>query len=176
MNELDKAMDLIKECTNKVVENTESIKAISAQTGLLALNAAIEAARAGTAGKGFAVVADEVKKLANDSERVTAETDELVRKTIDAVGIGMTLSAGMVESIMEVGDKAGKSVSLMEGVIKEVEVQAEKVKDITGGVSKISDSAQNNAATAQETAASSEEQSAQSDTLTELIGRFRLKG
>lgn len=175
MNELDKAMELIKDCTNKVVENTESIKAISAQTGLLALNAAIEAARAGTAGKGFAVVADEVKKLASDSERVTAATDELVRRTIEAVEVGMTLSSGMVDSIMEVGDKAGMSVGLMESVIKEVGIQAEKVNKINNGVNKISESAQNNAATAQETAASSEEQSAQSDTLTELVGRFRLK-
>lgn len=175
MDELDRAMELIKDCTNKVVENTESIKAISAQTGLLALNAAIEAARAGTAGKGFAVVADEVKKLAGDSERVTAATDELVRKTIEAVEVGMTLSSGMVDSIMEVGDKAGMSVGLMESVIKEVGIQAEKVNKINNGVNKISESAQNNAATAEETAASSEEQSAQSDTLTELVGRFRLK-
>ena len=175
MDELDKAMELIKECTNKVVENTESIKAISAQTGLLALNAAIEAARAGTAGKGFAVVADEVKKLANDSERVTAATDDLVRQTIEAVEVGLGLSSGMVESIMEVGDKAGMSVGLMESVIKEVGIQAERVNKINSGVNKISESAQNNAATAEETAASSEEQSAQSDTLTELVGRFRLK-
>ena len=176
MDELDKAMELIKDCTSKVVENTESIKAISAQTGLLALNAAIEAARAGTAGKGFAVVADEVKKLASDSERVTAATDELVRKTIEAVEVGMALSSGMVSSIMEVGDKAGTSVGLMESVIKEVAIQSDKVSEITSGVNKISESAQNNAATAEETAASSEEQSAQSDTLTELVGRFRLKG
>lgn len=176
MDELDRAMEFIKECTNKVVENTESIKAISAQTGLLALNAAIEAARAGTAGRGFAVVADEVKKLANDSERVTAATDELVKKTIDAVEVGRNLSAEMVDSIMAVGDKAGKSVILMEEVIKEVEVQSEKVKAITNGVSKISDSAQSNAATAEEAAASSEEQSAQSESLTNLIGKFRLKG
>ena len=41
-------------------------------------------------------------------------------------------------------------------------------------MNKISESAQNNAATAEETAASSEEQSAQSDTLTELVGRKNL--
>lgn len=175
MDNLDKAMELIRECTSKVVANTESIKAISAQTGLLALNAAIEAARAGIAGKGFAVVADEVKKLANDSERVTAETDDLVRQTIEAVEVGLGLSSGMVDSIMEVGEKAGMSVGIMESVIQEVAVQSERINKITKGVNKISESAQNNAATAEETAASSEEQSAQSDTLAELVGRFRLK-
>ena len=158
-----------------MVANTESIKAISAQTALLALNAAIEAARAGVAGKGFAVVADEVKKLANDSERVTAETDNLVKQTIEAVEVGLGLSSGMVDSIIEVGDKAGMSVGLMESVIKEVAIQSERINKINAGVNKISESAQNNAATAEETAASSEEQSAQSDTLTELVGRFRLK-
>ena len=88
----------------------------------------------------------------------------------------MTLSSGMVSSIMEVGDKAGTSVGLMESVIEEIAVQSDKVSKITSGVNKISESAQGNAATAEETAASSEEQSAQSDTLTELVGRFRLKG
>lgn len=175
MNELDRAMELIRDCTNKVVENTESIKAISAQTGLLALNAAIEAARAGVAGKGFAVVADEVKKLAGDSERVTAATDELVNRTMEAVSVGLGLSSGMVESIMEVGDKAGESVGIMDNVIKEVEIQAERLRNIIEGVAKISASAKHNAATAEETAAASEEQSAQSDNLTELVGRFRLK-
>lgn len=175
MDNLDKAMELIRDCTSKVVANTESIKAISAQTALLALNAAIEAARAGVAGKGFAVVADEVKKLANDSERVTAETDNLVKQTIEAVEVGLGLSSGMVDSIIEVGDKAGMSVGLMESVIKEVAIQSERINKINAGVNKISESAQNNAATAEETAASSEEQSAQSDTLTELVGRFRLK-
>ncbi|MGP1433531.1 MAG: hypothetical protein ACTTKP_04555 [Catonella sp.] len=114
-------------------------------------------------------------KLANDSERVTAETDDLVRQTIEAVEVGLGLSSGMVDSIMEVGEKAGMSVGIMESVIQEVAVQSERINKITKGVNKISESAQNNAATAEETAASSEEQSAQSDTLTELVGRFRLK-
>ena len=66
--DLQKAVEKIKQCTNKIVS-------IAEQTNILALNASIEAARAGEQGKGFAVVAVEVKKLADEIKTLTGEVD-----------------------------------------------------------------------------------------------------
>ena len=64
----------------KVDKFLNNISEIAEQTNLLALNASIEAARAGEAGKGFSVVAEEVRKLAEASEGIVREINEIVNE------------------------------------------------------------------------------------------------
>lgn len=175
MNDLNRAMSVIKECAEQINGITAAISGIADQTNLLALNAAIEAARAGEAGKGFAVVAEEVKDLAGDSSEAVKGTEELVRRTIEAVEKGIRLSRETIESLDKVKEMAGESIQSMNEVAVSTEIQSQQIQNATENIIMISDKVQSNSAATEETAAAGEEQSAQSQSLSNLLTQFRLR-
>ncbi|MFR0865914.1 MAG: methyl-accepting chemotaxis protein, partial [Eubacterium sp.] len=117
MDNLVKAMDLIREESNEIANIIEVIGGIAEQTNLLALNASIEAARAGEHGKGFAVVAGEIGTLAGSSAEAAQNITDLINKSIAAVNNGVSLT--------------GETVHMMDGITKIWEEISSHITEIT---------------------------------------------
>lgn len=135
--EMQKDMDALLDVINHMNEVITGINAISSQTNLLALNASIEAARAGEAGRGFAVVAEEIRKLAEETQTLTANMGEFVEKikvashkssesvtsTIQALG---TVTE-KIENVWEINNENKQHVSRVNDSISSLAAVSEEI-------------------------------------------------
>lgn len=106
-NIMKQNMEELFDIINHMNEVIAGISSISGQTNLLALNASIEAARAGEAGKGFAVVAEEIRKLAEQTQSLTANMGEFVERIKEASGKSVNSVNTAVEMLGGVSEKIG---------------------------------------------------------------------
>ena len=104
---MKKDMDELLNVISHMNEVINGINAISSQTNLLALNASIEAARAGEAGKGFAVVAEEIRKLAEETQSLTANMGDFVEKIKNASQKSADSVITTIDSLDTVTEKIG---------------------------------------------------------------------
>jgi methyl-accepting chemotaxis protein len=161
-----KAMETTVAAMMSITDKVTAINQIADQTNLLALNAAIEAARAGQQGRGFAVVAEEVRRLADVSRRTAGEITELAARSKATVAQSGELIDGLVPRIRQ-------TAAIVQAVSASSAEQVESLDLVGKAMQQVDDVTHRNAAAAQQLGAMAQELTAQSETLQELIGRFR---
>ena len=168
------AMSAIQTSSREIGQIIGVIDEISFQTSLLALNAGVEAARAGDAGRGFAVVASEVRALAQRSADAAREIKTLISASAGQVDVGVDLVTQTVEALHEVIGQVGQMDAVVGAIATSATDQANALKQVNAAVADMDRATQQNAAMVEETRAASHGLSGQANSLSSLIGSFKV--
>lgn len=134
---MQKDMDELLDVINRMNEVIDGINSISSQTNLLALNASIEAARAGEAGRGFAVVAEQIRKLAEETQQMTANMGQFVEeikeasykstKSVDGTITALNTVTEKIASVWEINNENQKHVAHVNDSISTLAAVSEEI-------------------------------------------------
>ena len=177
----------LKQSGDKVSSVVKAIADIAEQTNLLALNAAIEAARAGESGRGFAVVAGEVRTLASRTHDSTYEINSILEEIVNSI-------SSTVESMESNTNKANQAVEAAENTVQSLnelqdtvlslsdenqslaklgQVNQSDTHQMRSSINAVSDSVTSVEQTSVETQKASSSLSNLSQSLEEIVNRFR---
>ena len=168
------AMSGIEKSSEQIGQILGVIDEIAFQTNLLALNAGVEAARAGEAGRGFAVVAAEVRALAQRSADAAKEIKEIIRLSAVQVAEGVNLVGETGKSLERIMAQVNDINSVMAELAVGAQEQATSLTQVNTALNDMDGVTQQNAAMVEETTAASHSLRKEAETLTRLIGQFRV--
>lgn len=169
MEKMTVAIEKIKASSDETAKIIKTIDEIAMQTNLLALNAAVEAARAGEAGRGFAVVAEEVRNLAQRSAEAAKNTSDLIEGAQRNVESGVSLSAEVGKSLIQITETVQKVTHLIAEVSAASNEQSTGIEQVNSSVAQMDKVTQQNAANSEESASASEELSSQAQGLNVMV-------
>jgi methyl-accepting chemotaxis protein len=103
-----KSLEQLEVSSGEILAVISVIEEIASRTNLLAMNAAIEAAHAGDRGKGFAVVAGEIRKLAEETNRNSHKSREILTKNNQDIHLAFTENAECLRQFISIKERTGK--------------------------------------------------------------------
>ncbi len=122
LSQVTEMIQRIEQSSRGLVEMSQMIESIAAQTNLLSMNAAIEASHAGEAGKGFAVVASEIRKLAESSSKQSKSIDSVLsnmKGMIDSVSVKTGEVSTQFNHIVELSAQVKQQETQVHGAVTE---------------------------------------------------------
>jgi methyl-accepting chemotaxis protein len=170
------AMAAIQQSSTQINTIIGVIEDIAFQTNLLALNAGVEAARAGEAGRGFAVVASEVRGLAQRSADAAKEIKVLISASATQVKQGVELVSASGDSLTEIVAEVGQMGLFVNTVTTSTGEQAVSLREISSSADQMDKATQQNAAMVEETTAATQSLSRETETLADMVARFKVRG
>lgn len=173
--EVVETMGGISETSKKIGEIIGIINNIAFQTNILALNAAVEAARAGEQGRGFAVVASEVRSLAQRSAVAAKEIKDLVQNSAGKVSTGARQVEAAGNTMKEIVASAKRVTEVMSEIKVASQEQLLGIEQVSGEVTRMEQSVQQNAAVMEESAAAAQDLADQAKHLMASVARFKLE-
>ncbi|RDE25226.1 methyl-accepting chemotaxis protein [Motiliproteus coralliicola] len=188
INSSNEAIKQLEGNVHEIVSVVDVIQGIAEQTNLLALNAAIEAARAGEQGRGFAVVADEVRTLATKTHSSTEEIHAMIEKlkqgsstSVAAMQQSFDRSHEAVEKseaasaeLQKIADNINRMQQVNDVIATAANEQNQVSDDIAQRIVAISDQSVRSVDIAQQSRSAGDELARDADSLSVLVGRFRI--